>query len=132
VTSLLDRNKALSMPISPYSLTTTAVLAPSGLSSRARMRVVFPEPKKPVTAMTGSRGRFEWNPVPIATCLPAPLADRCAEVCDRDAGSPRPSLATSAVLSGGCARSYLLPGLVGAPPGRPAPRLLPPRMISSN
>src|SRR5689334_22067524 len=44
------------MPISPYSLTTTAVFAPSGLSSSARIRVVFPEPKKPVTAMTGSRG----------------------------------------------------------------------------
>ena len=56
VTSLLDRSSALSMPISPYSLTTTAVLAPSGLSSSARIRVVFPEPRKPVTAMTGSRG----------------------------------------------------------------------------
>ena len=54
--TLLDRNKTLSMPISPYSLTTTAVLAPSGLSSSARMSVVFPEPRKPVTAMTGSRG----------------------------------------------------------------------------
>lgn len=63
--------------------------------------------------------------MPIATYLPAPLEDRCAEICDRDAGSPRPGLATSAVLSGGCARSYLLPGLVGAPPGRPAPGLLP-------
>jgi hypothetical protein len=29
VTSLLDRKKALSMPISPNSLTTTAVLAPA-------------------------------------------------------------------------------------------------------
>ena len=56
VTSLLDRKSALSMPISPYSLTTTAVLAPSGLSSNARIKVVLPEPKKPVTAMTGSRG----------------------------------------------------------------------------
>ena len=44
------------MPISPYSLTTTAVLTPSGLPSSARINVVFPEPKKPVTAMTGSRG----------------------------------------------------------------------------
>src|SRR5258707_180364 len=51
-----DRNKALSVPISPYSLTTTAVLAPSGLSSSARIRVVLPDPRKPVTAMTGSRG----------------------------------------------------------------------------
>src|SRR5271155_1719747 len=56
VTSLLDRNSTLSMPTSPYSLTTTAVLAPSGLSSRARIRVVLPEPRKPVIAMTGSRG----------------------------------------------------------------------------
>src|SRR5262249_45264637 len=44
------------MPISPYSLTTTAVPAPSGLSSSARIRVVFPEPRNPVTAITGSRG----------------------------------------------------------------------------
>jgi len=56
VTSLLDRNRALSMPISPYSLTMTAVLAPSGFSSSARIRVVLPEPRNPVTAMTGSRG----------------------------------------------------------------------------
>ena len=39
----------------PYSLTTTAVPAPSGVSSNARIRVVLPEPRKPVTATTGSR-----------------------------------------------------------------------------
>ena len=55
VASLLDRSSAWSMPISPYSLTTTAVPAPSGLSSNARIRVVLPEPRKPVTATTGSR-----------------------------------------------------------------------------
>src|SRR5271167_4645409 len=44
------------MPISPYSLTTTAVAAPSGLPSSARIRVVLPDPRKPVTTMTGSRG----------------------------------------------------------------------------
>ena len=49
VASLDARNSALSMPISPYSLTTTAVLAPAGLSSSARIRVVLPAPRKPVT-----------------------------------------------------------------------------------
>src|SRR6202022_4482546 len=44
------------MPISPYSLTTTAVPAPSGFSSNARIKVVLPEPRKPVTTTTGSRG----------------------------------------------------------------------------
>ena len=44
------------MPTSPNSLTTIAVLAPSGLASKARIKVVFPEPRKPVTATTGSRG----------------------------------------------------------------------------
>src|SRR5438132_11365400 len=61
------------MPISPYSLTTTAVPAPSGLSSSARIRVVFPEPRKPVTTVTGSRGpreRFRRRPKGSAS-LPA-------------------------------------------------------------
>src|SRR5271155_4902230 len=44
------------MPISPNSLTTIAVLAPSGLASKARIKVVLPEPRKPVTAITGSLG----------------------------------------------------------------------------
>src|SRR5271167_3113042 len=44
------------MPISPNSLTTIAVLAPSGVASKARIKVVLPEPRKPVTATTGSRG----------------------------------------------------------------------------
>src|SRR6266478_9861917 len=53
------------LPISPYSLTTTAVPAPSGLSSSARINVVLPEPRKPVTTTTGSRGprgRFRRRP----------------------------------------------------------------------
>src|ERR1700738_3505235 len=53
------------MPISPYSLTTTAVPAPSGFSSNARIKVVLPEPRKPVTTVTGSRGprgRFRRRP----------------------------------------------------------------------
>src|SRR6266446_3557102 len=53
------------MPISPYSLTTIAVPAPSGLSSNARIKVVLPEPRKPVTTTTGSRGprgRFRRRP----------------------------------------------------------------------
>src|SRR5487761_957119 len=44
------------MPISPNSLTTTAVLAPSGRSRSARIRVVLPAPRKPVTTMTGNLG----------------------------------------------------------------------------
>src|SRR5215472_17393925 len=56
VTSLLDRNRAWSTPTSPYSLTTIAVLAPSGVSSNARIKVVFPAPRNPVTATTGRRG----------------------------------------------------------------------------
>src|SRR5690349_359404 len=53
------------MPISPYSLTITAVPAPSGLSSSARIKVVLPEPRKPVTTVTGRRGpreRFRRRP----------------------------------------------------------------------
>src|SRR5271169_291689 len=44
------------MPISPNSLTTIAVSAPSGRAKRARITVVLPEPRKPVTATTGRRG----------------------------------------------------------------------------
>src|SRR5580658_8489410 len=44
------------MPISPNSLTTIAVLAPSGRARRARIKVVLPAPRKPVTAITGRRG----------------------------------------------------------------------------
>ena len=51
VTSLLDRNSAWSMPISPNSLTTIAVLAPSARARRARIKVVLPAPRKPVTAI---------------------------------------------------------------------------------
>src|SRR6266851_3847332 len=61
------------MPISPYSLTTTAVLAACGLSSSARIKVVLPEPRKPVTTTTGSRGprgRF-WRRPKSAECFPA-------------------------------------------------------------
>src|SRR5262249_24021088 len=35
---------------------TSAVLAPSGLPNSARIRVVVPEPRKPGTTVTGSRG----------------------------------------------------------------------------
>src|SRR5277367_7189461 len=44
------------MPTSPNSLTTIAVLAHSGLASKALIKVVLPEPRNPVTAMTGSLG----------------------------------------------------------------------------
>src|SRR5580704_15584595 len=43
------------MPISPNSLTTTAVLAPSGRASNSRIKVVLPAPRKPVTTVTGMR-----------------------------------------------------------------------------
>src|SRR6266436_713488 len=61
------------MPISPYSLTTIAVLAPSGLSSKARIRVVLPEPRKPVTTVTGSRGprRRRWRRPKSGASFPA-------------------------------------------------------------
>src|SRR6516165_12365072 len=73
VASLLDRSSASSIPISPYSLTTTAVPAPSGLSSSALIRVVLPEPRKPVTATTGSRApraRFCRRPKSDASLPP--------------------------------------------------------------
>src|SRR5713101_708987 len=71
------------MPISPYSLTTTAVLAACGLSSSARIKVVLPEPRKPVTAMTGSRGprgRFWRRPKSDASLPPKSDAGPVSEV----------------------------------------------------
>ncbi len=61
------------MPTSPNSLTTIAVLAPSGLASRARIKVVLPEPRNPVTAMTGSRGprARRWRRPNSGASLPA-------------------------------------------------------------
>src|SRR5215469_17535477 len=44
------------MPISPNSLTTIAVLAPWGRAKSARITVVLPEPRNPVTTITGRRG----------------------------------------------------------------------------
>src|SRR5271154_3851280 len=61
------------MPTSPNSLTTIAVLAPSGLASRALIRVVLPEPRTPVTAMTGSLGprARRWRRPKSGASLPA-------------------------------------------------------------
>src|SRR5215469_5560294 len=83
VASLLDRSNAWSMPISPYSLTTTAVPAPSGLSSKARIRVVLPEPRNPVTATTGSRaprGRFWRRPKSEASLPPKSASGPVSEL----------------------------------------------------
>src|ERR1700757_1040952 len=71
------------MPISPYSLTTTAVFAPSGLSSRVRIKVVLPEPRKPVTAITGSRGprgRFWRRPKSEASLPPKSVSGPVSEI----------------------------------------------------
>src|SRR5215469_17074606 len=83
VASLLDRSNAWSMPISPYSLTMTAVPAPSGLSSSARIRVVLPEPRNPVTAMTGSRApraRFWRRPQSDASLPPKRVSGPVSEL----------------------------------------------------
>src|SRR5262249_30612548 len=55
VASLDERSSASSMPTSPNSLTTTAVLAASGFVSNSRINVVLPAPRKPVTTVTGRR-----------------------------------------------------------------------------
>src|SRR5271166_4449272 len=71
------------MPISPYSLTTTAVPAPSGLSSSARIRVVLPEPRNPVIATTGSRaprGRFWRRPKSDASLPPKSASGPVSEL----------------------------------------------------
>src|SRR6516164_6958919 len=71
------------MPISPYSLTTTAVLAPSGLSSSARIRVVLPEPRNPVTTTTGSRApraRFCRRPKGDASLPPKRVSGPVSEL----------------------------------------------------
>src|SRR6202022_3398504 len=80
------------MPISPYSLTTTAVPAPSGFSSNARIKVVLPEPRKPVTPPPGSRGprgRFRRRPKGSASVpakgAPGPTSEvhfKCVEPSD--------------------------------------------------
>ena len=79
VTSLLDRSSAWSMPTSPNSLTTIAVLAPSGRASKARIKVVLPEPRKPVTATTGSRGprARRWRRPNSGASLPPKSAAGC-------------------------------------------------------
>src|SRR5712691_524746 len=53
--SLEARSSASSIPTSPNSLMTMAVLAPSGVRSSSRISVVLPEPRKPVTTVTGMR-----------------------------------------------------------------------------
>ncbi len=46
-------SRSLSMPISPNSFTSTAVLIPSWLAKMWLSRVVLPLPKKPVMIVTG-------------------------------------------------------------------------------
>jgi hypothetical protein len=53
--SLELRSRTSSMPVSPNSLTMTAVPAPSGVDRNWRTRVVFPAPRNPVTTVTGIR-----------------------------------------------------------------------------
>ena len=45
--------RSLSMPISPNSLTSTAVLTPCWLLRMWLSKVVFPAPRKPVRIVTG-------------------------------------------------------------------------------
>jgi hypothetical protein len=65
------------MPISPNSLITTAVSAPSGVRSNSRIKVVLPEPRNPVTTVTEMR---------------APRARRC-----RRPNGPAPPRANNAL-----------------------------------
>src|SRR6266404_8498361 len=61
------------MLTAPNSLTTTAVLAPSGRASNSRINVVLPAPRNPVTTVTGMRaprGRRCRRPNGLAS-LPA-------------------------------------------------------------
>ena len=63
--SLDERSSASSMPVSPNSLTMTAVPAPCGVARKRRTSVVFPAPRKPVTTVTGiraPRSRFARRP----------------------------------------------------------------------
>src|SRR6516164_8131573 len=53
--SVLPRRSALSMPMLPNSLTTTAVPAPCAVARKRRTSVVFPAPRNPVTMVTGMR-----------------------------------------------------------------------------
>lgn len=55
VRSLELRRRASSIPISPNSLTITAVFRPASLARNLLIKVVFPEPRKPVTIVTGMR-----------------------------------------------------------------------------
>ncbi len=68
--SVLLRRSASSMPTEPNSLTMSAVPSPSGVSRNFRTSVVLPEPRNPVTMVTGNRvprSRFWRRPnlVPV-------------------------------------------------------------------
>ena len=57
-----------STPTSPNSLTTIANRLPPGFCINSRIKVVFPEPRKPVTTVTGNLARSVIHQTPKAGC----------------------------------------------------------------
>src|SRR5438874_12906222 len=108
------------MPTSPNSLTTTAVLAPSGFASNSRISVVLPEPRTPVTTVTGMRaprGRRCRRPNGLAS-VPANGSAVAGDLKSILAGpmiAPHPGLSPQAAQAGrGGARTLFPRNILGA------------------
>ncbi|MNH14619.1 hypothetical protein D3C79_742150 [compost metagenome] len=106
-----------SMPSSPNSLTITAIRRPWALSSICRSNVVLPEPRKPVTMVTGSLASVFMS-MPLAGMAGMRDENRRRHCLGAFAtGSPRP------VYVGNCSRqvswlALLRPKAAGTTPSR--------------
>ncbi|MNG13243.1 hypothetical protein D3C84_969100 [compost metagenome] len=107
------------MPSSPNSLTITAMRRPWALSSMCRSKVVLPEPRKPVTMVTGSLASvFIGCPLALVAGIRDENRQRRRAREEFATGSPRPVVVRICVEAGLLADGVPIVRLAFAAPSR--------------